>query len=543
VVVNILLAVNWQRLERVFFPEQLGEGTPLQARISADRRKSSDDNALRRTDTGVSSLVGENNGSRPGGFVLVIDGPALQEALEEENKELLLQLSTLCEAVICCRVSPLQKALVVRLVKDGLDAMTLAIGDGANDVSMIQAAHVGVGISGEEGLQAVNASDYSIAQFRFLKRLLLVHGHWSYARNGNMIVNFFYKNIVCIGILWWYQIYCAWSTQYVFDYTYLLFWNVFWSLAAVIAIGIFDRFIGDDALMALPELYRKGREGRWFGLGVFTAYMLDAVYQSAIIFFFITYAYNSTASRSDGWAIADTESSTVMVIAAVMVVNVFNGLNTFAWTGWVFFAVSIGPILVWLFTVVYSDISPGWFYVTVFGNNRFLFRSPYFWFCCIFVFFLCLLPRYIAKAVRLIYWSEDLDVLRYIKKYNPDLNVATHPLLGGHWQRNQDTSRDSAERRTDRPFIYSRPSMGSRTDMATGLQTIHRGFDFATEENGISIRRIQSNLSDRHAVRQRETIEREGYRDSSRHHHNLFPSLRKTLLRHGKNKAHPSVSP
>jgi phospholipid-translocating ATPase len=92
----------------------------------------------------------------------------------------------LCEGVVCCRVSPKQKALVVRLVKDGLETMTLAIGDGANDVSMIQAADVGVGISGEEGLQAVNSSDYSIAQFRFLKRLLLVHGHWSFARNGNM---------------------------------------------------------------------------------------------------------------------------------------------------------------------------------------------------------------------------------------------------------------------------------------------------------------------------------------------------------------------
>lgn len=91
------------------------------------------------------------------------------------------------------------------MVKDGLGVMTLAIGDGANDVSMIQvwwilwfnrttslmvtvwqAADVGVGISGEEGLQAVNSSDYAIGQFRFLKRLLLVHGHWSYSRNGNM---------------------------------------------------------------------------------------------------------------------------------------------------------------------------------------------------------------------------------------------------------------------------------------------------------------------------------------------------------------------
>ena len=85
-----------------------------------------------------------------------------------------------CEGVICCRVSPLQKALVVKLVKDGLGAMTLAIGDGANDVSMIQAADVGVGISGEEGLQAVNSSDYAIAQVRGMMECMMsrfAHSH------------------------------------------------------------------------------------------------------------------------------------------------------------------------------------------------------------------------------------------------------------------------------------------------------------------------------------------------------------------------------
>ncbi len=168
---------------------------------------------VHRMNTGLSDVIGRNNGDRSGGFVLVIDDQALEQVFAEEfSKDLLLELAMRCEAVICCRVSPLQKALTVKLVKDNLGVMTLAIGDGANDVSMIQAADVGVGISGEEGLQAVNSSDYAIAQFRYLKRLLFVHGGWSYARNSNMIVNFFYKNIMGIGVLWWFQIYCAWST-------------------------------------------------------------------------------------------------------------------------------------------------------------------------------------------------------------------------------------------------------------------------------------------------------------------------------------------
>ena len=147
-----------------------------------------------RTQTAASELadiVGEDNGHKPGGYGLVIDGTALTHALEEPfSKDLLLELSTRCKAVVCCRVSPLQKALIVRLVRDGIGAMCLAIGDGANDVSMIQQADVGVGVAGEEGLQAVNSSDYAIAQFRFLQRLLLVHGQWSYLRNSTMIVNF-----------------------------------------------------------------------------------------------------------------------------------------------------------------------------------------------------------------------------------------------------------------------------------------------------------------------------------------------------------------
>jgi len=138
--------------------------------------------------SGVSEIVGDDNGTRPGGFGLVIEGTSLKHAFAEpQTKELLLELATRCKVVVCCRTSPLQKALVVRLVREGLGAMCLAIGDGANDVSMIQAADVGVGVAGEEGLQAVNSSDYAIGQFRFLQNLLLVHGHWSYMRNSSMM--------------------------------------------------------------------------------------------------------------------------------------------------------------------------------------------------------------------------------------------------------------------------------------------------------------------------------------------------------------------
>jgi len=124
---------------------------------------------------------------------IVIDGDSLKLVLQEELRQKFLLLCKQCKSVLCCRVSPSQKAAVVQMVKDGLDVITLSIGDGANDVAMIQEADVGVGIAGEEGRQAVMSSDYAIGQFRFLQRLILVHGRWSYRRLAETIANFFYK--------------------------------------------------------------------------------------------------------------------------------------------------------------------------------------------------------------------------------------------------------------------------------------------------------------------------------------------------------------
>ncbi len=146
-------------------------------------------------------------------LALVIDGKSLTYALEKDMEKLFLDLAVMCKAVICCRVSPLQKALVVKLVKRYLKAILLAIGDGANDVSMIQAAHIGVGISGMEGLQAARSADVAIAQFRYLRKLLLVHGAWSYQRISKVILYSFYKNIVLYMTQFWVSSRIFWNSK------------------------------------------------------------------------------------------------------------------------------------------------------------------------------------------------------------------------------------------------------------------------------------------------------------------------------------------
>jgi phospholipid-translocating P-type ATPase (flippase) len=151
---------------------------------------------------------------------LVVDGPALVHIFgDPEYEAMFLRLTSVCRSVVACRVSPAQKRMIVRLVKSGITPkpITLSIGDGANDVAMIQEAQIGVGISGKEGKQAVNSADFAIAQFRFLKRLLLIHGRYDYRRMSKVILYSFYKNIVLTFILFYYLFFSGFSGQSLFS--------------------------------------------------------------------------------------------------------------------------------------------------------------------------------------------------------------------------------------------------------------------------------------------------------------------------------------
>jgi len=312
--------------------------------------------------------------------------------------------------------------------------------------------------------------------------------------------------------------------------------------------------------MALPELYRFGREGKWFGMRTFVIYMIDGVYQSAVIYFIIQYAYFSTTARSDGYGVGLYEFSTTMAIAAVLTANLCNGLNTSVWTGWVFFATFLGVVLVWIYTAIYSLISPGWFVTPVYGNDHFLFRSAYFWLCLPITILFSLLPRYLAKAWKFGYMPDDIDIVRWNRKMEPNRDLGhdayfAAPLAA---MRRSNSIRRSADIHHNTARAGSRPSIASRgdsvttleirrpgvdqrstsrTDMSTGKRSVHRGFDFAMEEGGVAMRRMQSNLSERRqSSRNLPLSEADGRRKGSLR---LF-SLRRTTTKKPSSPIKPS---
>jgi len=219
---------------------------------------------------------------------LIIEGSALSHFLGDPcYEEMLFAVASCCKSIIACRVSPKQKALIVNLVQNSVSPspVSLAIGDGANDVGMIQVAHVGIGISGLEGQQAVNSSDFSIAQFRYLEELLLVHGRWDFIRLGKVIHFSFYKNALQQALAIFYSSKTLYSGDPLIDIWVNAMFNVV-TLIPILVVGIFDRDLERAYTRKHPSVYASGPRNESFSLRVSIRWAVLFLLQGIIIYFF-----------------------------------------------------------------------------------------------------------------------------------------------------------------------------------------------------------------------------------------------------------------
>lgn len=233
--------------------------------------------------------------------VVVIDGHTLSvveksPALSKQFFDIMLKVDT----VICCRASPAQKALLVRAVRSRLskfsftrrNGLTLAIGDGANDLAMIQASHVGIGISGREGLQAARVADYSIAQFRFLQRLLLVHGRWNYVRTAKFIICTFWKEMFFYLPQAIYQRYNGYTGSSLYEATSLTVFNTLFTSLCTICMGIWEQDLRAETLLAIPELYVYGQRDMGLNVWKFARWMLLAAIEGVMTWYGVWAGYS-----------------------------------------------------------------------------------------------------------------------------------------------------------------------------------------------------------------------------------------------------------
>lgn len=363
-----------------------------------------------------------------GNFGVIIDGDALKLALSDSLRIKFLLLCKQCRAVLCCRVSPAQKASVVKLVKETLDVMTLAIGDGSNDVAMIQAANVGVGIAGEEGTQAVMSSDYAIGQFRYLARLVLVHGRWSYKRLSEMIPCFFYKNVVFTFTLFWYGIYDNFDGTYLFEYTYLMFYNLAFTSLPVIFLGIFDQDVDDHISLLVPQLYKTGILRSEWNVEKFYWYMVDGFYQSVISFFYPYFLYYKSGVISNIGLQLDHRFYMGALVASIAIVscNSYVMLRQYRWD-WLSSLINfISTMILFAWTGIWSSAQGSGEFYKVAAR---MYGAPAFWACFFIGFLMCVLPRFAYDFVCSVLWPKDIEIIRecvergdfsqYPKDYDP----------------------------------------------------------------------------------------------------------------------------
>ncbi|XP_074180740.1 phospholipid-transporting ATPase VD isoform X1 [Rhinolophus sinicus] len=333
----------------------------------------------------------QDSGQRAG---LIITGKTLEFALQESLQRQFLELTACCQAVVCCRATPLQKSKVVKLVRNHLQVMTLAIGDGANDVSMIQVADIGIGISGQEGMQAVMASDFAISQFRHLSKLLLVHGHWCYTRLSNMILYFFYKNVAYVNLLFWYQFFCGFSGTSMTDYWVLIFFNLLFTSAPPVIYGVLEKDLSAETLMQLPELYKSGQKSEAYLPLTFWITLLDAFYQSLACFFVPYYTYQG--SDIDIFTFGNPLNTAALFIILLHLVMESKSLT------WIHMLVIVGSILSYFFfTLAFGAMcvtcNPPSNPYRIMQEHM---LDPVFYLVCVLTTCIALLPRFVYRVLQ-----------------------------------------------------------------------------------------------------------------------------------------------
>ena len=350
--------------------------------------------------------------------VVIVDGRTLSQITENEPlRKLFLSLAILVDTVVCCRASPSQKASLVSSIRHKVkNAITLAIGDGANDIAMIQEAHVGIGITGKEGLQAARNSDYSIAQFRFLTKLLLVHGRWNYLRVSKYTLGTFWKEMLFYLTQALYQRYAGYTGTSLYESWSLSMFNTLFTSLPVIFMGIFEQDLRASTLLAVPELYHSlGHLNNGFKIKIYLAWVALASCQAVIIFFLVLGLYGQSifTTGQDLYAMGDLTFTACIIVIATKIQ--FWEIHNKTYTCAISMFCSIGGWFLWniILSSTYTnnviyDVKDGFF-------DRFG-RNPLWWLTLILIVAACWALEIGIKVLLRAYLPTEADIFRELQK-------------------------------------------------------------------------------------------------------------------------------
>uniref|UniRef100_A0A7M4ET54 Phospholipid-transporting ATPase n=1 Tax=Crocodylus porosus TaxID=8502 RepID=A0A7M4ET54_CROPO len=275
-------------------------------------------------------------------YGLIIDGSTLslilnpsQDSSSSNYKTIFLQICLKCTAVLCCRMAPLQKAQIVRMVKSTKGSpITLSIGDGANDVSMILEAHVGIGIKGKEGRQASRNSDYAVPKFKHLRKLLLAHGHLYYVRIAHLVQYFFYKVRICIHLtqFMFFLPLTIKSIKPLYDAAYLTMYNICFTSLPILAYSLLEQHINIETLTSDPQLYMKISDNAMLQWKPFLYWTFLGAFEGLVFFFGVYFLFQNSSLEDNGKVFGNWTFGTIVFTILVFTVTLKLALDTRFWT-------------------------------------------------------------------------------------------------------------------------------------------------------------------------------------------------------------------
>lgn len=349
--------------------------------------------------------------------VAVIDGGTLTEIENDPTvMSVLVELCILVDSAVCCRASPSQKAKMINCIREiKKKDVTLAIGDGANDIAMIQSADIGVGITGKEGLQAARSADYSIAQFRFLIKLLLVNGRYNYIRTCKFVLVTFYKELLFYLTQCIYQRYTLFSGSSLYELWSLSMFNTLFTSLPVLCIGMFEKDLDPSTLIAVPELYSAGRLYQVFNLKVFLFWMFLAALQSTGVAFMTFFCWGFTALKDN----STFPLGNAVFWALVIVINIkaqFIETHNIQWLAIASSLISILGYGLWNL-LIWALQRPKEKTIYFVGYGLYHFGEDATWWCVILLTVsVLLLFDLLAKICKFIFSPSDSEIFQYFEK-------------------------------------------------------------------------------------------------------------------------------
>ncbi|KAK4690477.1 hypothetical protein P7C71_g6323, partial [Lecanoromycetidae sp. Uapishka_2] len=366
----------------------------------------------------IAAAMIDMNNSKVAHSVVVIDGRTLSMiSASEPLRQLFLDLAILVDAVVCCRASPSQKAFLVSSIRHKVKtAITLAIGDGANDIAMIQEAHVGIGITGKEGLQAARTSDYSIAQFRFLIKLLLVHGRWNYLRICKYTLGTFWKEMLFYLTQALYQRWAGYTGTSLYESWSLSMFNTLFTSLPVIFMGIFEQDLCASTLLAVPELYHSlGHKNGGFKIRIYLEWVALAASQAVVVFFLMLGLFGQAIFTLDNglYAMGDLTFTACIIVIATKIQ--FWEIHNKTYTCAISMFLSIGGWFLWN-AILSSTYKNNIIYNVKDGFLDRFGRNALWWLTLILVVIACWVLEIGIKAARFAWMPSDADVFRGLQK-------------------------------------------------------------------------------------------------------------------------------